>query len=174
MHTMGTCTWTSRGATRNTVSRHTKAVQPCSLFCRQIRPVLSKLTSGELPRWLSGYFPAVLFRVSSDLLTGADIYGNMKKVKKSKSYLVHGMTNLIGIQDKKEYARSKKIFQQGFSDTANREHEPKIIREIDTFIEKISENETPEKIPDGWSNPKNMTLWCMFSVLEQFTLCGID
>lgn len=115
----------------------------------------------------------VLFRVSSVCLTGADIYGNMKKVKKSKSYLVHGMTNLIGIQDKKEYARSKKIFQQGFSDTANREHEPKITQEIDTFIEKISENETPGKTPDGWSNPKNMTLWCMFSAPKQFPICSI-
>jgi hypothetical protein len=51
--------------------------------------------------------------------------------------------------------------QPGFSDSANREHEVKVIREIDTFIEKISENETPEKTIDEWSNPKNMTLWCM-------------
>jgi hypothetical protein len=76
--------------------------------------------------------------------------------------MVHGKTNLIAIQDKVYYASQKKIFQQGFSDTANREHEPKVIRVIDTFIEKLSENETPE-VPlgtDGWTNPKNMSLWC--------------
>lgn len=96
------------------------------------------------------------------ILTEKDIYGNMKKTQKSKSYKVHGNTNLIGIQDKKQYAKQKKIMQQGFSDSANREHEPKVIREIDTFIEKISENEIPSKDNDGWSNPKNMTLWCEF------------
>jgi hypothetical protein len=88
----------------------------------------------------------------------------MKKIKKSKSYQVHGNTNLIGIQDKKQYAKQKKIMQQGFSDAANREHEFKVIREIDTFIEKISENETPDNNTDGWSNPKNMTLWCESSL----------
>jgi hypothetical protein len=99
-------------------------------------------------------------------LTWADIYGNMKKVKKAHSYTAHGTTNLIGIQDKKEYAKQKKIMQQGFSDAANREHEPKVVKEIDIFIEKISENETPGKSTDGWSNPKNMTLWCTISVLQ--------
>ncbi|KUJ22174.1 cytochrome P450 [Mollisia scopiformis] len=89
-----------------------------------------------------------------------DIYDNLKKVKKAKSYKVHGQGNLIGIQDKAEYAWNKKIFQQGFSDTAIREHEPKVIKEIDTFIEKLSENETPEKNGNNWTNPKNMALWC--------------
>jgi cytochrome P450 len=99
-------------------------------------------------------------------LTSIDIYGNQKKVKKAESYIVHGKTNLIGIQDKTDYARCKKIFQQGFSDTAIREHEPKVIQEIDTFIEKISENETLDGLTDDWTNPKNMALWCMalFSV----------
>jgi hypothetical protein len=78
--------------------------------------------------------------------------------------MVHGMTNLIGIQDKKEYAKSKKIFQQGFSDAANRDHEPKVIQKINIFIEKLSENETPDKYTDGWTNPKNMTLWCTLLV----------
>lgn len=91
-----------------------------------------------------------------------DIYGNGKKLKKSKSYAVHGQGNLIGIQDKAEYASMKKIFQQGFSDSANREHEPKVIQEIDTFIEKISENESPDASKDGWSSPKNMSLWCNY------------
>lgn len=94
-------------------------------------------------------------------LTITDIYGNSKNVKKSKSYMIHGVTNLIGITDKTQYARNKKIFQQGFSDSAIREHEPKVIREVNTFIEKMSENETTEREPNGWTNPKNMALWCM-------------
>lgn len=73
---------------------------------------------------------------------------------------------MIGIQDKAEYAKNKKIFQQGFSDTAIREHEPKVIQEVNTFIEKLSDNETPEKSADGWTNPKNMTLWCMLLFLS--------
>jgi phage-related tail protein len=92
----------------------------------------------------------------------------LKKVKKGKNYEIHGHTNLIGIQDKKDYAKSKKIFQQGFSDTANREHEPKVTGEIDTFIEKISENETPNESTDGWTNPKNMSLWCKTSRVPSF------
>jgi hypothetical protein len=93
-----------------------------------------------------------------------DIYGTLKKVKKSKSYKVHGPGNLLGIRDKKVYAKKKKIFQQGFSDSAIREHEVKINREINTFCEKISENELSEKTVGGWSNVKNMSLWCMFSL----------
>jgi hypothetical protein len=94
-----------------------------------------------------------------------DIYGTLKKVKKSQSYKVHGPGNLLGIRDKKVYAKKKKIFQQGFSDSAIREHEVKIKREINTFCEKISENELSEKTVGGWSNVKNMSLWCMFSPL---------
>lgn len=86
----------------------------------------------------------------------------MKNVKKAHSYNVHGTTNLIGIQDKKEYAKLKKIMQQGFSDAANREHEPKVIREIDTFIKMISADENPGNSADGWSSPNNMTLWCNY------------
>jgi hypothetical protein len=40
-------------------------------------------------------------------------------------------------------AKLKKIMQQGFSDTANREHEPKVNRGIDTFIKMISEDKNP-------------------------------
>jgi hypothetical protein len=94
-----------------------------------------------------------------------DIYGSLKKVKKSQSYKVHGPENLLGIRDKKVYAKKKKIFQQGFSDSAIREHEVKIKREVNTFCEKISENELSEKTVGGWSNVKNMSLWCMFSPL---------
>jgi hypothetical protein len=94
-----------------------------------------------------------------------DIYGTLKKVKKSKSYKVHGPGNLLGIRDKKVYAKKKKIFQQGFSDSAIREHEVKINKEIKTFCEKISENELSEKTVGGWSNVKNMSLWCMVSPL---------
>lgn len=94
-----------------------------------------------------------------------DIYDNLKKVKKSKSYIVHGDGNLLGITDKTWYARYKKIFSQGFSDNANREHEPKVIGVIDTFIEKISEDATT----DGWSSPQNMSLWCNWLTTDAVT-----
>lgn len=90
-----------------------------------------------------------------------DIYGDRKKVKKSKSYIVHGKTNLVGLQDKVQYARYKRVFQHGFSDTANREHEPQLIHGIATFIEKLAENELPEESTNRWTRPKNMALWCM-------------
>jgi hypothetical protein len=96
-----------------------------------------------------------------------DIYDTLKKVRKSNSYRVHGAGNLIGIRDKKVYAKKKKIFQQGFSDAAIREHEVKIVREINTFCEKIEENELPEKTVGGWSNVKNMSAWCMLSPLSK-------
>ncbi|KAL2068442.1 hypothetical protein VTL71DRAFT_16540 [Oculimacula yallundae] len=89
-----------------------------------------------------------------------DIYGNGKKIRKAEGYKVHGRNNLLGIQDKTKYARYKKIFQQGFSDAMNREHEPKVIRIIDTFIEQIANDETPSANSGDWSNIKNMTLWC--------------
>lgn len=96
------------------------------------------------------------------MLSETDIHGVGTKFKKSKSYDSHGIGNLLGIQDKKEYAKKKKIFQHGFSDTANREHEPKMIEEINTFVEKIAENESG-KSSDGWTEPKDMSLWCMHS-----------
>ncbi|OWP05009.1 cytochrome P [Marssonina coronariae] len=100
-----------------------------------------------------------------------DIYGNGRKVKKSKSYMVHGQGNLLGIQDKTEYARNKKIFQQGFSDTANREHEHKFIPVINTFVDKISENgiQTYVEGQGGWTEPKNMALWCTYLTTDVVT-----
>ncbi|KAE9367264.1 cytochrome P450 [Stipitochalara longipes BDJ] len=142
-------------------------------------PLLGKLTSLraayyahngdmhlDIERCHQKYGKFVRYRPNAIVVNSAeayqDIYGTGKKVKKAHSYTVHGLTNLIGIQDKKEYAKQKKIMQPGFSDSANREHEPTMIRTIGTFIEKISENETPEKSTDGWTNPKNMTLWCNY------------
>lgn len=78
---------------------------------------------------------------------------------------MHGKTNLIGIMDKTAYAKSKKIFQHGFSDNANREHEPKVVEEVNIFVEKMAENEGSEKNADGWTNPKNMSLWCMYFMI---------
>ena len=68
---------------------------------------------------------------------------------------------MIGIRDKAVYAKSKKIFQQGFSDTMNREHEPKVIQVINTFIEKLAENESPAENAGEWTNAKIMNEWCM-------------
>ncbi len=142
----------------------TQVVRFNSYLYRQIRSILSQFALGQYSWRIPRYYEYPSRFAYSIKLTGADIYGNLKKVKKSKSYIIHGKTNLIVICDKTEYTRSKKIFQQGFSDTANREHKPRVIQEIDTFLEKISENETPEDSPDGWTNPKNMSLWCMFSL----------
>ena len=158
---MGICTWTSNDVTRNTVS-HPRLVSPISAHTKtgkfvRYRPNAIVVNS---PEGFQGKNMCLDHPQIS--LTSADIYGTGKKVKKAQSYKVHGMTNLIGIQDKKDYAKQKKIMQPGFSDSANREHEPTMIRTIDIFIDKISENETPEKSIDGWSNSKNMTLWCKY------------
>lgn len=148
-----------RNAIRNMVGRQPELSGPCLQYFRQICSIRSERTLGELPRRLSWYCSLVRGLYCFFRLTRLDIYGNQKKVKKSKSYNIHGATNLIAIQDKIEYARFKKIFQLGFSDSANRGHEPKVIGTIDTFIKKISENE--EK--DGWTTSKNMTHWCITS-----------
>ncbi|KAH6672026.1 cytochrome P450 [Halenospora varia] len=91
-----------------------------------------------------------------------DIYGPLKKTKKAKSYTVHGDTNLIGIQDKTQYARAKKIFQQGFSDSANRGHEPKVVQGVDIFVGKMMENETSENESGDWTEAKDMSVWCNY------------
>lgn len=103
------------------------------------------------------------------MLIDADIHGVGTKFKKAKSYDSHGIGNLLGIQDKKEYAKKKKIFQHGFSDTANREHEPKMIEEIDTFVEKMVEDEGSENA-GAWTKPKDMSLWCMRSQLPMVSI----
>jgi cytochrome P450 len=84
-------------------------------------------------------------------------------VRKSPSYQVHGRGNLLGIQDKKDYAKKKRIFQQGFSDTALRRLEPKVIREINVFCDKMTENESSKEGTGGWSKAKNINLWCKHS-----------
>jgi hypothetical protein len=74
---------------------------------------------------------------------------------------VHGPGNLIGIQDKKDYAKKKRIFQQGFSDTALRRHEPKVIKEIDVFCDTVLQNKTTrEASSGGWAEAKDMNIWC--------------
>ncbi|KAG4416598.1 hypothetical protein IFR04_010241 [Cadophora malorum] len=98
-----------------------------------------------------------------------DIYGNGKKVKKAEGYKIHGHANLIGIRDKAVYAKSKKIFQQGFSDTMNREHEPKVIQVINTFIEKLAENESPAENSGEWTNAKIMNQWCTWLATDVVT-----
>ena len=94
-----------------------------------------------------------------------DIYGQLKNVRKSDSYQVHGPGNLIGIRDKKDYAKKKKIFQQGFSDTALRRHEPKVLREIDTFCSKMVEDAPA----GGWSSAWDMNRWCKRTIAPGIT-----
>jgi hypothetical protein len=92
-----------------------------------------------------------------------DIYGNLKKVVKAPSYKAHEEGNLIGIRDKKEFATKKKIFQLGFSDAALRKHEPKVIREIEIFCDKLVENDgSDHALADGWTGPKNINAWGEF------------
>ncbi|SPO03128.1 related to cytochrome P450 CYP3/CYP5/CYP6/CYP9 subfamilies [Cephalotrichum gorgonifer] len=91
-----------------------------------------------------------------------DIYGPMNKVTKANSYIVHGEGNIIGMQDKKAHAKKKKIFQQGFSDVALRKHEGKVLGEIDAFCKKMLENEATGEQPEGWTEPRNMSLWCTY------------
>jgi hypothetical protein len=81
-------------------------------------------------------------------------------VRKADSYVVHGPGNLIGIRDKKVYAKKKKVFQPGFSDASLRLHEPKVIGQIDIFCEKVLEHEEPGKASTDWTEPKNMVDWC--------------
>ena len=95
----------------------------------------------------------------SIIFIAIDIYGPMKKVKKAKSYMVHGPGNIIGIQDKKAFARKKRILGQGFSDAALREHEPKVLEHIKSFCEKVSDVEF-ESESRQWSTARKMTLWC--------------
>ena len=87
-----------------------------------------------------------------------DIYGPLKKVKKSESYMMHGQGNLIGIRDKQEFARKKRILGQRFSDTAVREQDQKMTEQIDLFCENVSDAAGV----DGWSAIKNVTFWCLW------------
>ena len=86
-----------------------------------------------------------------------DIYGPLKKVTKSQSYMIHGPGNFIGIRDKKDFARKKRFFGQKFSDTAVREHEHTFTEQISLFCDKVSDLVGA----DGWSTVKNLTPWCM-------------
>lgn len=109
---------------------------------------------------------------SRGVLTAADIYGPIKKVAKSASYAVHGPGNLIGIRDKRDYAKKKKIFQQGFSDAALRKHEPTMIGQIDIFCRLLLENESGKPVKQGeWTESRDMNSWCMFGRVPNFCKC---
>jgi cytochrome P450 len=84
----------------------------------------------------------------------------MKNITKARSYRVHGPGNLIGLQDKKVFAKRKKIFQQGFSDAAVRKHEEKVLGHVVTFCDKLLENDNSDAKPGPWTGPKNINLWC--------------
>jgi cytochrome P450 len=94
------------------------------------------------------------------ILTSTDIYGTGKNVRKSDSYVIHGPGNMLGLRDKAEHARKKRIFAQGFSDAAVREHEPKIIKLVNSFCHMISGFDTHGSDFKGWSVPRDMTKWC--------------
>lgn len=74
---------------------------------------------------------------------------------------------MIGVRDKRHYARLKRIFSQGFSDAAIREHEPKVLGQIEAFCEKLSDG-SDGKSESGWGGVKDMTLWCKFSANSSF------
>ncbi|KAK0099590.1 hypothetical protein ONS95_013512 [Cadophora gregata] len=42
----------------------------------------------------------------------------------------------------------------------NRDHEPKVAQVIDTFIEKLADNESPGENAGEWTNIKDMSQWC--------------
>ncbi|KAL3421802.1 cytochrome p450 [Phlyctema vagabunda] len=100
-----------------------------------------------------------------------DIYGPSKKIKKADSYEIHGEGNLIGLRDKKHFARFKRIFSQGFSEAALREHEPKVLKQIDTFCEKVllDESAEGEGKSSGWSSYKNMSEWSNYLTTDIIT-----
>ena len=77
----------------------------------------------------------------------------------ASSYKVHGPGSLLGLCDKTEHAQKKKIFIQGFSDAAIREHEPKVVEIVETFCEKLLEDISPAT---GWTDAKNLTDWCEY------------
>ncbi|KAH8595992.1 cytochrome P450 [Bisporella sp. PMI_857] len=95
-----------------------------------------------------------------------DIYGYGKKFRKADSYSIHGPGSLIGTPDKAEHARKKRIFSQGFSDTALREHEPKVIDLVNLFSEKLLEDKVTS---DGWTKPKNLSDWCTYLTTDIIT-----
>ncbi len=111
---------------------------------------------------------ASLGRPTTDTIS--DIYGNLKNIRKSPSYVVHGPGNLLGLRDKKEYAKKKKIFSPGFSDAALRRYEPTVIKEIETFCEKMIEVDPTQHAGDsknGWSPARNVSTWCKQQSLRE-------
>ena len=74
--------------------------------------------------------------------------------------MIHGKGNMLGIRDKSEHSRKKRIFCLGFSDSALRNHEPKVLEMINLFCENIGDSSSNKKNSDGWSTAKDMTGWC--------------
>ena len=75
------------------------------------------------------------------------------------SYSVHGPGSLIGTPDKAEHVRKKRIFIQGFSDSAIREHEPKVYTYINQFCDMLLDATVTD---DGWTSSKNLTRLCKY------------
>jgi hypothetical protein len=94
-----------------------------------------------------------------------DIYGSAKQLRKSDSYVIHGQGNFLGLRNKAEHSRKKRIFGQGFSEAAIRGHEPKVIENVNLFCEKISDNALITSDSKGWSTVKDMTDWCKLNAL---------
>ncbi|RDW62507.1 hypothetical protein BP5796_10809 [Coleophoma crateriformis] len=142
-------------------------------------PVLAKLTSFykvyhayigdmhlDVERCHKKYGPFVRYGPDNLLVNTVegfhDIYGTGKKIKKGPSYVMHGPGNLIGVRDKKYFARLKRIFSQGFSDSALRDHEPKVRKQIDIFCNRMEDEQALEKGSSGWTLAKNMSKWCNY------------
>ncbi|PWY78303.1 cytochrome P450 [Aspergillus heteromorphus CBS 117.55] len=106
----------------------------------------------------------VIFNTESGM---KDIYVRGKDLRKDVHYGVIqlGTKNLLTVTSPKEHAKRSKIIGPGFSSTAMREFEPKLLAHVRKFRDALY----PAKADGAWGPPMMMSEWCGYFAFDVIT-----
>ncbi|PWY91941.1 cytochrome P450 [Aspergillus sclerotioniger CBS 115572] len=109
----------------------------------------------------------VIFNTESGL---KDIYVRGKDLRKDVHYGVIqlGTKNLLTVTSPKEHAKRSKIIGPGFTSTAMREFEPKLLSHVHKFRDALYPSQT-DTSRSSWGPPMVMSEWCSYFAFDVIT-----
>ncbi|RAH74454.1 cytochrome P450 [Aspergillus aculeatinus CBS 121060] len=110
----------------------------------------------------------VIFNTASGM---KDIYVRGKDLRKDVHYGVIqlGTKNLLTVTSPTDHARRNKIISPGFSSTAMREFEPKLLAHVHKFCKSLYRPKPHGDSDSSWGEPMVMSDWCSYFAFDVIT-----
>ncbi|RAH42269.1 cytochrome P450 [Aspergillus brunneoviolaceus CBS 621.78] len=110
----------------------------------------------------------VIFNTASGM---KDIYVRGKDLRKDVHYGVIqlGTKNLLTVTSPTDHARRNKIISPGFSSTAMREFEPKLLAHVHKFCKSLYRPKSQGDSDSAWGKPMVMSDWCSYFAFDVIT-----